>query len=161
MNSKKVKNKIGPFLLVVVFLFASFGIGEIVQSGNWQSIMLLTTVSMFGLYAIANAGFDLNKTRALCAIIAMTLLFCMFPFVILAWATYNLNIPIIDTLYNILNSTYEPFSYAVSTMLILVSLTSPGVWDDVASRFRIDIHLHRFNMFCGLYIFSVDPAMVK
>ena len=161
MNSTKVKNSIGPFIVVAIFIAASFGLGEIVEVRNWQSIMMLATVEIFAFFVIANSGFDLNKTRALCSIIALVVLAFSSPFALLAWGTYNLNISLIDSVFNVFYLTYQPFSIVISIMLIAVSISPPEVFDDIASRFRIDSYLLRFNMFCGLHIFSINPAAIK
>jgi len=161
MNSSKVKNILGPVVLVVIYIIARFWLSTIVEVRNWQNIMLISTVAFFAFYVIANSGFNLNKSRAMCGILAIQILFCSFPYMLTSWAYVNLNVSLVDALFNVIYLTYQPFSIATSIMLIAVSLSPPGVFDDLASRFRVDGYLHRFNMRVGLYIFSVDQAMVK
>ena len=159
MNSAKVKNSIGPFIVVVIFIMSSFGLSEIVKTRDWQSIMLITTVSLFAFYVIASSGFNLNKTRALCGILAIHIVLCLSPYILISWAYVNFSISHIDTLFNLIYSTFQSFSIAISTLLIAVSLSPTGLLDDIASRIRIDSYLHRFNMRVGLCVFSVNQAV--
>jgi energy-coupling factor transporter transmembrane protein EcfT len=161
MNSVKVKNRLGPFIVVMLFVMASFGLSEVVRERNWQSIMLITTLSFFAFYVIGSAGFSLNKARALCSILAIHIAFCLCPYVLLSWVYVNLDIARMDYLYNIIYSSFQSFSVVISVLLIIVSLPPSELFDDIARRFRIDIYLHRFNMRVGMCVFSVNPALLK
>lgn len=161
MNSAKVKNSLGPFLVVIGYILASLMITTAVEPRNWQAIMLFTTVELFAFYVISNAKFNLNKTRVLCLILAVQILFHSLPYTLAAWGYVNLKAEIAATIFDAFYESYVPFSIVISSLLAIVSLSPPRIFDDIAKRIRIDSYLLRINMFCGLYIFSVDAASLK
>jgi len=161
MNSAKVKNSLGPFTVVVIYVLASLGLTGYVEIRNWQAIMLFTTVELFAFYVIANAEFNLNKTRAMCLILAIQIICFSLPYTLLAWGFVNLNIAAIDSMFDDFYESYRPFSIVICSLLAIVSLSPPRMFDDIAKRFRVDSYLLRINMFFGLYIFSVDKVALK
>ena len=152
MKSDKIKKSIGPISIVLLYITCSFLMSGAMEFRSWESLMVSLVVEIIAFFLIAASGFNLNKARALCAI--LTIQICYISLYILAsWAYVNTALVNPFKLFYFMN---QPFSIAISFMLVTASLLPPRILDDLATRFRIDLHLHRFNMRVGLYIFSTN-----
>lgn len=64
--------------------------------------------------------------------------FLTTPYSIVTWLYVNTNVDLIDYIHNIMHKTYEPFSLAVVTMLIIVSILPRQISDVISSNCGVD-----------------------
>ena len=155
MNSKKVKNKIGPVFVISTFIAISYFISSFFDVMSWRDIMTLGVIEVLCFYAITKCGFDINRSRILCTILALQIVFYSLPYMISAWVFINFNIGPIDAVFDVLFEGYNAVSVVIAILLLTVSIWPERSLDEFADLVRADFYLNRINERFGVYLFSV------
>jgi len=156
MNSRKVKNKIGPTLVISIFIAISYFISSFFDVMTWRDIMTLGVIEVLCFYAITKCGFSLNRSRILCTILALQIIFYSLPYMVSAWVFKNFNIGPIDAVFDVLYDGYNAVSVVVSILLLVVSVWPERSLDEFSDFIRADFYLGRVNELFGVYLFSVS-----
>jgi len=155
MDSKKVKNKIGPVLVISTFIAISYFISSFFDVMRWRDIMTLGVVEVLCFYAITKSGFSINRSRILCTILALQIVFYSLPYLGSAWMFERFNFDAAYSVYDVLYDGYNAISIAVSILLLIVSIWPERSLDEFSDFIRADFYLGRINEVFGVYLFSV------
>lgn len=156
MNSAKVQNILLPIIIVVTFIAVSYSLSSMITSRTWGNILTLGSLELVCFYVISRAGFNKNRKRFMCCILAIQFSLFTTMYSLVTWFYTNFNIGVIDYIHNAMYSTYETASAVISVLLLLIAVWPERLLDGFAAMVRIDSYLSSINERTGLYIFSVD-----
>ena len=155
MDSKKVKNRIGPVLVISVFIATSYFISSFFENMAWRDIMTLGIIEVLCFYAVKRSGFGLNRTRILCTILALQIVFYSFPYMGSAWIFERFRFDAAYSVYDVLYDAYDVMSVVVAILLLTISVWPERSLDEFSDFIRADFYLSRVNNYFGANIFSV------
>lgn len=155
MNSVKVKNKIGPVLIISIFIAISYFISSFFDVMRWRDIMTLGVIEVLCFYAITKSGFGLNRSRVLCTILALQIVFYSLPYLGSAWMFERFKFDAAYSVYDVLYDGYDAMSVVVSILLLTVSVWPERSLDEFSDFIRADFYLGRVNEYFGANLFSV------
>jgi len=117
MNSKKVKDSIGPALVIATFIAVSYFVSSFFGVMSWRDIMTLMVIEFLCFYVIIHCGFSVSRSRVLCTILSLQIVLYSLPYMISAWMFDRFNFNSADAVFDVMYDGYDTVSIVVSILL--------------------------------------------
>lgn len=138
MNSSKVSQAISPMLIVLIFCISSYCLSLAFEKRTVASILYSGVVELYCFYLLVVFDMPASKKRILCTIIFISMAFLTAPYSIVTWFYVNTNFYVLDQVHHVIFKAYEPFSIAIATSLIFISILPRKATDAVSSKCGAD-----------------------
>lgn len=138
MSSSKVSQAIAPMLIVLIFCASSYWLSSVFEKRTVANILYSGVIELYCFYLLVAFDMPASKKRILCTILFISMAFLTAPYSVVTWLYVNTSVTAVNQLHHIMFKTYEPFSLAVATALIFISILPRKTTDVVSSKCGAD-----------------------
>ena len=155
MNSSKVVKGLSPLLIALVFVFSSYSIAIGYEDRTVYNLFTFGLIELYSFYLVLVFKMNAGKKKLMCTILAISMSVCTFPFTVVTYIYVNTDNYIVDAVHNFMYETHSPLSYAISIMLIMVSILPGKKADDLCSMGGINSLIGGINRYFKVCFFGV------